>query len=376
MVKKLIKHKWLIIVAVIIALVVFDKLVYNVSIVNRGIVIGIAVDLDGEYIVLSTQMVLPTNGAVGSEGNNYTVMSAKSKDVAGAVGKISADTGLSVSLGHTVSIVIGSEVIKQGRFDILEHMLIDDVITDNTLLCLADGKAKDILQAKVPIGEVSSYQLQKLLQPPKPVLGAAATTILQFYVNQDTKWDTNHLPIVSIIPTDPTTDQESNNIDKADLLSISRTALVNATGILCELDSYQSEGLTMVEYEPKDGTMDIQTHDGKTLGIRIVSCKASKKYNLKEKKVKIELDFKTVRGGDRDGKILTTKMNAEELESFKAGVKDRVMSCYNYALENNADVFSLQKGFYQRYANEYKRQASDDFLKNITLEIDVKVTQR
>ncbi|HRF36771.1 MAG TPA: hypothetical protein PLZ09_05680, partial [Clostridia bacterium] len=75
--KKFLTSKWLILIVVSIGLVVFNSLVFNVSVVNRNIVVGIGLDYEDEEYILYTQVVLPKNGGVASGGgNNYITLKA------------------------------------------------------------------------------------------------------------------------------------------------------------------------------------------------------------------------------------------------------------------------------------------------------------
>ena len=66
-------YKRLIIVVIAVVLIGFDLLADNASIVNRGVVVGLAIDSGGDLIELAAQVILPRSGGSGSGGHEFLV---------------------------------------------------------------------------------------------------------------------------------------------------------------------------------------------------------------------------------------------------------------------------------------------------------------
>ena len=105
--KKFLTSKWLILIVVSIGLVVFNSLVFNVSVVNRNIVVGIGLDYEDEEYILYTQVVLPKNGGVASGGgNNYITLKAKAKNIDIAVSTQNHSTKETNKILNAIAIVL------------------------------------------------------------------------------------------------------------------------------------------------------------------------------------------------------------------------------------------------------------------------------
>lgn len=194
--KKLIRSKWLIIILLMIAMVVFNGLIFNVSVINRSVVIGIGIDYeDGEYM-LTTQIILPKNGGVTSGGNNYVCYFAKNKDIEVAIDKIEKEHGTTLSFAQATMLMLGEEMVKYGDINVVTNFFIDDKVHDNLQLAMVEGKAIEIMQSNVPAGEVACLQIVKQLRPPKAQLGISAVALQEFVRDIEGNDGVAYLPIV------------------------------------------------------------------------------------------------------------------------------------------------------------------------------------
>lgn len=176
--KKFLTSKWLILIVVSIGLVVFNSLVFNVSVVNRNIVVGIGLDYEDEEYILYTQVVLPKNGGVASGGgNNYITLKAKAKNIDIAVDMIEKEQGVILSFAQAAILILGKTMLESGDLQLVDTFFMDDRVHDNLLIVMAEEKAEDIFNASVAAGEVSSLQLVRQLRPTKAPLGVSAISL-------------------------------------------------------------------------------------------------------------------------------------------------------------------------------------------------------
>lgn len=377
MVKKLAKSKWLIMLILAVILVVFDMLVFNVSIINRGIVLGVGLDMEGDYVTVTVRLVLPKNGGVSSGGNNYTLYSAKGVTVDDAINCISKDMGFQLSLAHTSTIVVGREVLVKNKIEWVEYFLTDDKVNDTTLVVMADGDAYDIMDSSVTVGEVPSSQLYKMLKPVKTPLGLPYVSIKQFFVNWYSYGGGNYLPIVHKVKVPPTTDQEKDNVKEADALVVNRTAIIDRNGIAGELNKEQTNGISFIYYKIKNGIIKIEGRDGKETNVQIIDSKAELKYDLENRKVTIKMDLKTIRSQGYkmpDGK-LTYDLDDVEKDNLFREITNDIDAAFKAAAELGVDIYNFKEGFYQKYGNKVK-DGEEDLLKSLQLELKFSLLQR
>ena len=190
--KKFLTSKWLILIVVSIGLVVFNSLVFNVSVVNRNIVVGIGLDYEDEEYILYTQVVLPKNGGVASGGgNNYITLKAKAKNIDIAVDMIEKEQGVILSFAQAAILILGKTMLESGDLQLVDTFFMDDRVHDNLLIVMAEEKAEDIFNASVAAGEVSSLQLVRQLRPTKAPLGVSAISLQEYVRNSKNKQKIN-----------------------------------------------------------------------------------------------------------------------------------------------------------------------------------------
>ena len=82
--------KWAAILIIAVVLIGFDLLADNASIVNRGIVVGLAVDSGGDLVELAAQVILPRSGGSASGGNDFMIFTSSGETMQDAVEKARA----------------------------------------------------------------------------------------------------------------------------------------------------------------------------------------------------------------------------------------------------------------------------------------------
>ena len=372
------KFKWLIISLVLVGYLVLDSIIFNVSLVNRAVSVGLAIDMDGKYINLTAQVVLPKNGGVSSGGNNYINYTAKGVDIYDAIDKIGVMSGTELSIAHTIVIVLGREVIENDKFDILEQLLSDNKINDNVDILMAEGKAQDIMTARVPTSEVASYQLYRLMNPVKHPVGMPHITLKEFVQNLHKENMPNYLPIVTKKPVPPSSDQESGGESEADMLIIDRAAVMDKTGYKGELSIDETIGLSFLTEDLKDGTIEITDSNGDSVSVQIVESKSKLKFDIKNEKLVIDIDMKTVRKTGRvgEGGILYYNMSESEIVQFKKVVSGYIDKCIDFSVQNKVDILDIALGFYKRNPKSKDYYYSEAFTKNLTIEYNISIIEK
>ena len=360
--------------------IVFDMVIFNVNINNRCIVIGVGLDYvednpDGN-LSMTLQAVLATNGGTNT-GNNYTIYTTVAKDVEEAMDKLGAITGTEISLAHVGAVIVGREAVKQGKYEYVEHLLADEKVSDTATIAISDDTAKNIFEAKVPIGSVASLQLTSVLLPIKKPLGNTGTSLRELLQSRYVLDGSAYLPIVKRIETPPSTDQGKDGDKTADLIVLSGTALLSPTTIIGELDQNGSDGLTLTMGGIHDGVIGIDGRNDEEVGIQIITSDSITKIEWDSKRVEIEISVKTLRGVPFIQKGLVDKqMNDVEEEQFKSEIISRVMIAFQTGLDIGHDTLMLREMFYKKYPQHLNEIISDNWLSQLNLSISVDVTQR
>lgn len=373
--KKFLTSKWLILIVVSIGLVVFNALVFNVSIVNRNIVVGIGLDYENEEYTLYTQVVLPKNGGVASGGgNNYITLKAKAQNIDIAIDLIEKEQGVILSFAQAAILILGKSMLENGDLQLVDTFFMDDRVHDNLLVVMAEEKAEDIFNSNVAAGEVSSLQLVRQLRPTKAPLGVSAISMQEYVRNSKNKQKINYMPMISIEKTQPSTDQEKDNNKEADKFRINKTAMVDENGLQCILDENLTQSFNFAKKKMQDGVLKVE--DGKIFSVHIISSKSSNDYDLNKKECKIKINLKIIRTESRfeDGKA-TFKLSDEEETRLVKTIERGILNLYEFGVQNNVDILNIQDGFKKKYPKELSQIMTEDFFKSVSLVVEVKVKQ-
>lgn len=372
--RKLLTSKWVIMIAVSIGLVVFNALVFNVSIVKRNIVVGIGLDYEnGEYTLL-TQVVLPKNGGVTSGGNNYVTLKANAENIDIAIDKIEKTQGVVLSFAQAAIFILGKNMMESGDLSFVDTFFMDDRVHDNLLLVMAEEKAEDVLNASVAAGEVASLQLVAQLRPTKAPLEVSSISLQEYVRNSKNIHKINYMPMISVEQAEPSTDQSKENEDQADKLLITQTAIVDEDGLQCTLDESMTQSFNLAKKKMQDGVLKV---DGKELfSVHIVESNSDLSYDYDKKECKIKVKLKTIRTEARlDSGKISFKLSEEELARLKQSVDSRIMSLFDFCLKQNIDIYNIRDGFLKKYPKLRNQILAEDFLKNVKISVEVKVNQ-
>lgn len=374
--KKLIRSKWLVIILICVAMVVFNALIFNVSIINRSVVIGIGIDYENEEYTLTTQIILPKNGGVSSGGNNYVCYTAKAKGIDVAVDKIEKEHGTELSFAQATMLMLGAEMIKHGDLKLIEHFFVNDKVHDNLQLAMVDGKAIEIMQSNVPAGEVACLQIVKQLRPPKALLGVSAISLQEFIREIKSGNKVTYLPIIKKTQTPPSVDQGKDKVEKADKFEVNTTAIITPDGLKGVLDEKMTLGFTFAKFALQDGVFEVENNK-KMFSVNLVSSKPKQNYDFKKKEFSITLQLITTRSeGREEGKTISFEMSKEEQQKLNQAIYESIKGVVDFGKEINVDILKISDGFYKlnpKYEREIK---SKEFLDKINLKVKVNLTQR
>lgn len=373
--KKIFVSKWFLLIAISIGLVVFNSLVHNVSVVNRNIVVGVGLDYENDEYILYTQVVLPKNGGVASGGgNNYITLKANAQNIDLAIDKIEKEQGVILSFAQAAILILGKGMVEYGNLMLVDTFFMDDRVHDNLLIVMAEEKAEDILGANVAAGEVASLQLVRQLRPTKTPLGVSAISLQEYVRNSKNEKKLNYMPVVSVEKTAPSTDQSKEDMKEADKFIITQTAMVNQSGLECVLDDNLTQSFNLAKKSLQDGVLKVQ--DGEMFSVHIISSKASMDFDLDNMECKVKIKLKTIRTESRQsGGKVTFKMSGEEVSKLCKSIDKRLQELFVFGNSKNIDILSIKDGFYKKYPKKSSQILSEDFVKNVKLTVDVRVTQ-
>lgn len=168
-----------------------------IDIQKTAIVIGVGIDREGDEFVLTSQIAVPQASKQG-EQVQPTQIESRGKTVAQAFAEINEKTGWYPKLVFCNLIVLGKSAAEKNVFEALDFFIRDDYASDNCLLAVCDGLAKDYVNAKTPIEDISGLAAQKVLSKHSARVGLVApSTLRSFAAGYFSAGRSGFLPVLS-----------------------------------------------------------------------------------------------------------------------------------------------------------------------------------
>ncbi len=133
-----------------------------VDVQKTAIVTAAGIDREGEEFILTAQIAVPQPSKQG-EGSQSVQLVSRGKTIADAFEEINAKTGWYPKLVFCNLIVFGEKAAESNVFDALDFFLRDVYLTDDCLVAVCNGLAKDLLNTSALIAPSSSAAIAKVI---------------------------------------------------------------------------------------------------------------------------------------------------------------------------------------------------------------------
>lgn len=133
-----------------------------VDVQHTAIITGLGIDSEGEEILLTADLAVPTSSDEGSDTQPLAI-SARAKTLPEALEKIGNELGWTPKLVYCGILLLGEEFLSKDVFRALDFFLRDEHFPDNCLVACAKGRAEEIFAMKTPVDNIVSLALSKIL---------------------------------------------------------------------------------------------------------------------------------------------------------------------------------------------------------------------
>lgn len=372
--KRLLSKKWLVILLTFVALVVFDSMHTQTSIVSRAIVIGFSIDREEDDLELSAQVILPRNGGIAEGGNDFATFSAKGKTIEAAIRALDVQVGAKMSFAHAAVVVLGDDFLKSDHIDVLRFLIESDIVSDNMDLVASSEKGKDLLSAKMAMNENASYHLQRLLQSDVKQMGINAVNIKEYFMAYYRVGSACFLPIATKKETEKPNETGSSGSEeeKYYLIDLNRTAIFRQGNYTGTLGETLASGLGLVTYNLTGGIVPYTDDQGKPSQAQLVKSSYEHFYDPKTDTMHLEVSV-TLHSGKaafEDNGEIKIAFSQSERERIAEQLKKSITDCYRYAKLNNTDLMGVGESVYAATGNASK---AAEALDSVPVEVSVKL---
>lgn len=373
---KIFKNKFVIIVLLVVVFFFFGSITNTLVLNNRGIVVGMGLDVDKEgRVVLNCQILVA--GKVGSEGeenDNYAVLSAKGDTFGEAVQNMMVDSAEYMSFAHCNSIIVGDTMAGSGKlFTLLDELLKNSKISENTNLVYYEGETSKMLEQKVGINLMASFAIQRMISLSENYVDTAKCTIQDYLSGVTRKGGCVVMPEVVV----------SEKIDEAIgseqgkgrvVLSLKSGACLTKNALVGKLSTKEVGYYNVVKKKFKLGTFSMQSKEGER-SVEFRDKSTDFTYDVDTLTTECKIKARVVESlyiNDTEGREDLDRENMEK--AFSEGVKSGIKEMFERFRSEGIDVFEIYSGFKKKGGKKFEEKHPEfDEKFSINVEVDVKL---
>lgn len=345
---------------------------------NRAMVVGFGIDLDeGNKLIVSAQILNPDCTSKDT-GVAARIVIAEHPTIAGAMTEVSQKAGLTVALTHCNVVVLGENVAKSPQlYSIMNYLITNSYLSENAYLFVSEGYAAQLLQSSTGFGNNASLYVQKLVNEFSNYNDTTNKTLQNFVVDYHQLGQANWLPYlkreevnesVSCAPGDDKTDY---------VFTMNSVVVFKKNEFIGIYDADGSSALNYVKNKVSKGNIDGKGDNGEQIVLYILDKKNKIDYDFEKKTVKMEISIDTILKeiidySSSDSFVDRTKLSETEITNAQDDIKKKIEDFYAEMQEKEVDIFSFYEGFYSKNG----KKANDLNVKDITLEVKVKIEVR
>lgn len=368
---KLAKNKFVIILLLMVVFLFFGSVTNTLVLNNRGIVVGMGLHLteSGDIGVACQILVAGDMGADNANNDNYAILTSSGKTFGEATQKMLVDSAEFMSYAHCNSVIVDRKMIESGKlFLVLDELLKNSKITENTELVYYEGNPSELLKKKVGINLMASFAIQRMISGSKRYVDVAPCTIRDYLVA--VKSDA-----VCVMPKvvvedgvdEPTTSNEQKGENKV-ILSVREGVCLTGNEILKELTIEEVGYYNIMEKDFDRGVFFV-TIDGEARSVEFRKKTVEKEFSQDgTAKAKVEIE-------------VVESLLISDSEGRKEGEKEQISKKISLVLAQGIeklhedirkmkkDIFSLHEEFVQCYGEQKGKEYSE-----IEMSVGVKTT--
>ncbi len=388
--KTRVKHRIVIIVALILSILYFSNDFSLIDIEKTAIIVAMGIDKADEGVEITTQIGIPqaTDQALD---NQDTLISAKGKTVMDAMEILSKRSGWIPKLSFCNVIIFGKELASDDISVIVDHLLASEHFQNSALLAVCDGKARDFLSTPTPLDAISSFAIQKVILENGATSSSVLDTNIKNFCQKNYGRDKcGYMPYIRIISGDAkgqdssssaTTDYEIEGDNRPidgliDVLPLAEgssdggggggggetpTAIFDASktavfkgGKICDILTEKETIAFNLLSLPADRVIITVQADGKNSALEIINSrhKVWLDYGVKPTlNMKLILTVRIADGSDENGEgnSLGRRATVDKkfLKSLEKDLSDTLEGLAKRQLESETDLFGIRNLTYK-----------------------------
>lgn len=145
---------------------------------KTSVVIGVALDTEGDDVVLTAQLAVP-QPAENGENTKFNIVTGKGPTIASALNEINVKTGFYPKLVFCKLIVIGESCFDRDLKTLLDYFFRNEYTGLTLSVAACEGKASELIAQQFPCGNSATDVIDKLLSDEARASGNVSTTTVK-----------------------------------------------------------------------------------------------------------------------------------------------------------------------------------------------------
>lgn len=360
---------------------------------KTSVVIGVALDTEGDDVVLTAQLAVP-QPAENGENTKFNIVTGTGPTIASALNEINVKTGFYPKLVFCKLIVIGESCFDRDLKTLLDYFFRNEYTGLTLSVAACEGKASELIAQQFPCGNSATDVIDKLLSDEARASGNVSTTTVKVLGEKlFSPSECAYMPYLEngILEEEGGGEDGgsggesggsggggggSQQCEESEL--VCDKCAVFSEGV-CKgvLSKDQTFALNLLYGDVRHAFMESgESGEGHVLGLR--DCKGDVVFKVEGDSAMLELKFAaTVKIQDDERGFSPEKVK-------EGGVKDEILrtgedtvcalfeSLFNEIKSLGCDVFGLRTKLYKNYYGKYE-EMKEDIYDNLEFKCNVKL---
>ncbi|WP_353094339.1 Ger(x)C family spore germination protein [Tissierella praeacuta] len=279
--------------------------------------------------------------------DNSVILEAEDKSIISAIDKLQKQSTRDLFMHHNQVVIFGKEQAIKGVQSHVDAFLRQYDMRMETLVFVAEGKARDILYNSMDQDKISSLAITKMIESTNRYYESYSIRVIDLV---SMIIDETTAPVIPIVKLE-------NNQGNTRLF-LSGLAILNNERLIGQLNEIETRGYTWIADKYKNAFIEVDTEDGFS-NLNIIHIKHKLEPEIRnENELVISLEV--------IGDIVISEIQGFEdmavkevtdilLEEGKKTIDKEIQACLQKSKELNADFLGFGVEFYKRFPKEWKK---------------------
>ena len=359
---------------------------------KTSVVIGVALDIEDDDVVLTAQLAVP-QPAENGENTKFNVVTGKGVTVAAALNEVNVKTGFYPKMVFCKLIVLGESCFDRDLTELLDYFYRNEYTGLTLSVAACEGKASELIAQQFPCGNSATDVIDKLLSSEAQASGnVAATTVKELGEKLFSKSACAYMPFLENGILEESGGGEGGGEGggsgggsgggaggqcEESELTCNKCAVFSGGYCKGVLPKEQTFALNLLFNDVKHAFLESDSgEEQRVLGLR--DCKGGVDLKIEDGSPVVEFSFKsTAKVQDEENGFSTEHAKAERVkpEVLRAGeqtISGLFESLFESARAMECDVFGLRTMLYKKYYGKYEQYA-DGLYNDVTVKTSVKL---